>query len=158
MAMDASANSVKGAQSTANSGSLAATRGRDSWESLSDSHESLPRVAASDSELAADLMPFTALADAPMAMTAHVIYEAWDAEHCASVSATVIQERIRQHIGFDGLLISDDLDMKALSGGIPARAEAVLSAGCDIALNCWGRLDDMRGIAEQVPPLSLIHI
>lgn len=121
---------------------------------LNDSHESLPQVTASERELAADLAPFTALADASMAMTAHVIYEAWDAEHCASVSATVIQERIRQHIGFDGLLISDDLDMKALSGDIPARAEAVLSAGCDIALNCWGRLDDMRGIAEQVPPMT----
>ena len=121
---------------------------------LSDSHESLPRVAASERELAADLAPFTALADASMAMTAHVIYEAWDAEHCASVSATVIQEQIRQRIGFDGLLISDDLDMKALSGDIPARAAAVLTAGCDIALNCWGRLDDMTGIAEQVPAMT----
>ena len=121
---------------------------------LSDSHESLPRVAASEPELAADLAPFTALADASMAMTAHVIYEAWDAEHCASVSATVIQEQIRQGIGFEGLLISDDLDMKALSGDIPARAAAVLTAGCDIALNCWGRLDDMKGIAEQVPAMT----
>ena len=121
---------------------------------LSDSHESLPRVAVSERELAADCVPFTALADAPMAMTAHVIYEAWDAERCASVSATVIQEQIRQRIGFDGLLISDDLDMKALSGDIPARASAVLAAGCDIALNCWGRLDDMKGIAEQVPTMT----
>ena len=121
---------------------------------LSDSHESLPRVAAGDSELAADLEPFTALNDASMAMTAHVTYEAWDTEHCASVSTTVIQEQIRQRIGFDGLLISDDLDMKALSGDIPARAAAVLTAGCDIALNCWGRLDDMTGIAEQVPAMT----
>ena len=121
---------------------------------LSDSHESLPRVAVSERELAADCAPFTALADASMAMTAHVIYEAWDAERCASVSATVIQEQIRQCIGFDGLLISDDLDMKALSGDIPARAAAVLAAGCDIALNCWGRLDDMKGIAEQVPTMT----
>ena len=121
---------------------------------LSDSHESLPRVAVSERELAADCAPFTELADASMAMTAHVIYEAWDAEHCASVSATVIQEQIRQRIGFDGLLISDDLDMKALSGDIPARASAVLAAGCDIALNCWGRLDDMKGIAEQVPAMT----
>ena len=121
---------------------------------LSDSHESLPRVAVSERELAADCAPFIALADASMAMTAHVIYEAWDAERCASVSATVIQEQIRQHIGFEGLLISDDLDMKALSGDIPARAAAVLAAGCDIALNCWGRLDDMTGIAEQVPAMT----
>ena len=74
--------------------------------------------------------------------------------HCASVSTTVIQEQIRQHIGFDGLLISDDLDMKALSGDIPTRATAVLAAGCDIALNCWGRLEDMIGIAEQVPAMT----
>ena len=121
---------------------------------LSDSHESLPRVTASDSELAADLAPFTALSDASMAMTAHVIYEAWDAEYCASVSATVIQEQIRQRVGFEGLLISDDLDMKALSGDIPSRAVAVLEAGCDIALNCWGRLDDMKGIAGQVPAMT----
>ena len=121
---------------------------------LSDSHESLPRVTASDSELAADLVPFTALNDASMAMTAHVIYEAWDAEYCASVSATVIQEQIRQRVGFEGLLISDDLDMKALSGDIPSRAVAVLAAGCDIALNCWGRLDDMQGISEQVPAMT----
>ena len=121
---------------------------------LSDSHQSLPRVTASESDLVADCAPFLALADASMAMTAHVIYEAWDAEHCASVSATVIQKQIRQHIGFDGLLISDDLDMKALSGDIPARAAAVLAAGCDIALNCWGRLDDMKGIAERVPAMT----
>ena len=121
---------------------------------LNDSHESRTRVAVSERELAADCAPFIALADASMAMTAHVIYEAWDAEHCASLSATVIQEQIRQHVGFDGLLISDDLDMKALSGDIPTRAAAVLAAGCDIALNCWGRLDDMTGIAEQVPAMT----
>ena len=121
---------------------------------LSDSHESLPRVAASENDLAADCAPFIALADASMAMTAHVIFEAWDAELCASLSATVIQEQIRQRIGFDGLLISDDLDMKALSGDIPARASAVLTAGCDIALNCWGRLDDMKGIAKQVSAMT----
>ena len=121
---------------------------------LSDSHQSLPRVTASESDLAVDCLPFAELADATMAMTAHVIYDAWDAEHCASVSPIVIQEQIRQCIGFDGLLISDDLDMKALSGDIPARAAAVLAAGCDIALNCWGRLDDMKGIVEQVPGMT----
>ena len=121
---------------------------------LSDSHESLPRVTASELELAVDCAPFTELADASIAMTAHVIFEAWDAEHCASVSATVIQEQIRQRIGFDGLLISDDLDMKALAGDISDRASAVLAAGCDIALNCWGRLDDMTRIAEQVPAMT----
>ena len=104
--------------------------------------------------MAADLAPFTALNNASMAMTAHVIYEAWDAEYCASVSTTVIQEQIRQRVGFEGLLISDDLDMKALSGDIPSRAVDVLAAGCDIALNCWGRLDDMKGIAEQVSAMT----
>jgi beta-N-acetylhexosaminidase len=120
----------------------------------SDSHERLPRVAASDEALQWDCQPFAALADASMAMTAHVVYEAWDSEHCASVSTRIISEQIREHIGFDGLLISDDLDMKALAGDIPSRAEAVLQAGCDIALNCWGRLDDMRGIAERVPAIT----
>ena len=121
---------------------------------LSDSHESLPRVIASERDLAADCAPFIELADASMAMTAHVVYEAWDPEHCASVSARVIREQIRGRMGFDGLLISDDLDMKALSGDIAARATAVLAAGCDIALNCWGRLDDMKLIAEQVPAMT----
>ena len=120
----------------------------------SDSHESLPRVTASNDALQWDCQPFAALADAAMAMTAHVVYEAWDSEHCASVSARVIGQQIRQHIGFEGLLISDDLDMKALAGDIPSRAVAVLEAGCDIALNCWGKLEDMQGIAERVPPMT----
>ena len=70
------------------------------------------------------------------------------------MSERVIQEQIRGQIGFDGLLISDDLDMKALTGDIPSRAVAVLEAGCDIALNCWGRLDDMLAIAERVPAMT----
>ena len=121
---------------------------------LSDSHESLPRVAADEASLAADCQPFSELSDATMAMTAHVVYEAWDAEYCASVSARVIEEQIRGCIGFDGLLMSDDLDMKALSGDLPSRAVAVLEAGCDIALNCWGRFDDMTAIAEAVPTIT----
>ena len=120
----------------------------------SDSHESLPRVDAAASALALDCAPFKALSDASMAMTAHVVYEVWDGDACASVSERVIQEQIRGQIGFDGLLISDDLDMKALSGDIPSRAVAVLEAGCDIALNCWGRLDDMMAIAERVPAMT----
>ena len=83
-----------------------------------------------------------------------LVYEAWDGDACASVSERVIQEQIRGQIGFDGLLISDDLDMKALTGDIPSRAVAVLEAGCDIALNCWGRLDDMLAIAERVPAMT----
>ena len=121
---------------------------------LSDSHESLPRVAADAASLAVDSRPFSELSDAAMAMTAHVVYEAWDAECCASVSARVIDEQIRGRIGFDGLLMSDDLDMKALSGDLPSRAVRVLEAGCDIALNCWGRFDDMTAIAEAVPTIT----
>ena len=121
---------------------------------LSDSHESLPRVAADVASLAVDCGPFSELSDATMGMAAHVVYEAWDAEHCASVSARVIEEQIRGRIGFDGLLMSDDLDMKALSGDLPSRAVAVLEAGCDIALNCWGRFDDMTAIAEAVPTIT----
>lgn len=121
---------------------------------LSDSHEGLPRVVADSASLAVDCRPFSELSDATMAMSAHVVYEAWDAEHCASVSAQVIDEQIRGRIGFDGLLMSDDLDMKALSGDLPSRAVAVLEAGCDIALNCWGRFDDMTAIAEAVPIMT----
>ena len=121
---------------------------------LSDSHESLPRVSATAAELEQDFAPFKALSNASMAMTAHVVYDALDDAHCASVSPTVIETHIRQHIGFDGLLISDDLDMKALAGDIPSRAVAVLDAGCDIALNCWGKLEDMQGIAARVPPMT----
>ena len=121
---------------------------------LSDSHETLPRVSAEAAELEQDFAPFRALSNASMAMTAHVVYDALDEAHCASLSPTVIETHIRQRIGFDGLLISDDLDMKALAGDIPSRAVAVLEAGCDIALNCWGKLADMQGIAERVPPMT----
>ena len=121
---------------------------------LSDSHESLPRVEADSASLTVDCLPFSELSDATMAMTAHVVYEAWDMEHCASVSARVIEGQIRGRIGFDGLLMSDDLDMKALSGDLPSRAVAVLEAGCDIALNCWGRFDDMPAIANAVPAMT----
>lgn len=120
----------------------------------SDSHETLPRVSAKAAELEQDFAPFRALSNASMAMTAHVVYDALDKAHCASLSPTVIETHIRQRIGFDGLLISDDLDMKALAGDIPSRAVAVLEAGCDIALNCWGKLADMQGIAERVPPMT----
>lgn len=119
----------------------------------SDSHETLPRVDASAAELSRDSQPFADLCDAAMAMTAHVVYEAWDPLHCASVSSKVIEQQVRDRLGFEGLLISDDLDMKALSGTLADRAAAVLQAGCDIALNCWGRLDDMEAIANRVTPM-----
>lgn len=122
--------------------------------SHADSHEALPRVSAPAQELQRDLQPFRALADAPMAMTAHIVYEAWDEQHCATLSPRIISDVIRGDIGFDGLLMSDDLDMKALAGPVPQRGAAALQAGCDVALNCWGRIDDMRGLAEVLPSAS----
>jgi len=119
-----------------------------------DSHLALPEVTASAEELATDLAPFKALAYAPMAMTAHIRYSAWDDVHCATLSATIIRSVIREQIGFDGLLMSDDLDMKALEGSIPELGLQAVQAGCDVALNCWGRFDDMCGLADLLPPAS----
>jgi beta-N-acetylhexosaminidase len=121
---------------------------------LVDSHKELPRVTADADALEADIAPFRTLRWAPMGMTAHIVYEAWDAERPASLSPTVIGEIIRGRIGFDGLLMSDDLDMKALQGSIPELAAGVVAAGCDIALNCWGRMDEMVGIAEALAEMS----
>jgi beta-N-acetylhexosaminidase len=121
---------------------------------LVDSHEHLPTVVASVDELATDLAPFRTLNKAAMGMTAHIIYEAWDAHRPASLSPVVIGDIIRGAIGFDGLLMSDDLDMKALEGDMAARAAGVVAAGCDIALNCWGRMDDMVAIAHALPEMS----
>ena len=115
-----------------------------------DSHLALPHVDASLSQLRNDLTPFKALADASMAMTAHVIYESWDKDRCATLSPTVITDVIRGEIGFDGLLMSDDLDMKALSGDIGDLALEAQTAGCDVVLNCWAKMDDMVAIAEKM--------
>ena len=122
---------------------------------LVDSHLHLPVVDANLNALETDLAPFRTLNSAPMGMTAHVVYTAWDADRPASLSPTIIEEIIRQRIGFDGLLMSDDLDMKALNGAIPALAAGVVAAGCDLALNCWGRMDDMVGIADALPDISV---
>ncbi len=119
-----------------------------------DSHMELPKVTASAEELEIDLAPFRSLSGAPMGMTAHIVYTAWDAERCASLSPIVIEDVIRGSIGFDGLLFSDDLDMKALKGEVPERARDVVAAGCDIALNCWGRMDEMIGIADLLGEIS----
>ncbi|MBB5706843.1 beta-N-acetylhexosaminidase [Sphingopyxis panaciterrulae] len=121
---------------------------------LLDSHEELPVVAASDRELQSDLAPFAALRDAAMAMTCHVVFNAWDPERPATLSPLIIDSVIRRRIGFHGLLMTDDLDMKALSGDVPGRAAAAIAAGCDIALNCWGRMDDMIGIAKTLDPIG----
>jgi beta-N-acetylhexosaminidase len=120
-----------------------------------DSHEGLPVVDAPLVELdRTDFEPFRVLARFPLAMTAHVVYAAVDPEHPATTSPRVIAEVIRRGIGFHGLLLSDDLSMKALRGNLGARAEAALAAGCDIALHCNGRLDEAGEVAIAAPPLS----
>jgi len=117
---------------------------------MADSHVELPLVDATPDALETDLAPFIALNDAPMAMTAHVVYPAWDGEACASLSTRVIGDIIRGRIGFDGLLMSDDLGMHALSGCFGVRAAGVLAAGCDIALHCSGDMTEMEAIAGAV--------
>jgi beta-N-acetylhexosaminidase len=123
---------------------------------LLDSHKELPVVTALDRDLQSDLAPFAALRDAAMAMTCHVVFTAWDADRPATLSPLIIDSVIRQRIGFHGLLLSDDLDMEALSGDVPSRAADAVAAGCDIALNCWGKMDDMVGIANALDPISTI--
>ncbi len=119
-----------------------------------DTHLAMPTVTASAEELESDLAPFRALNAAPIGMTGHLLFTAWDAENPATLSPYVIEEIIRRQIGFDGLLLTDDLDMEALSGTVPERAARAIAAGCDIALNCWAKMDDMVGIAERSPTMS----
>ena len=121
---------------------------------MADSHVELPVVSADAAALETDLAPFIALKDAPMAMTAHVVYPAWDADQCATLSAKVIGEIIRGRIGFDGLLMSDDLGMRALSGSFAERATGVLEAGCDIVLHCSGDMAEMEAIAGAIGPIG----
>ena len=120
-----------------------------------DSHLDLPVVDATAAELEVDLEPFRTLrAAAPMAMTAHVVYTALDPERCATLSPIVIGETIRKDIGFDGLLMSDDLGMKALGGDFGSRARDALAAGCDIALHCSGDMAEMRAVVDAVGPIG----
>jgi len=87
-------------------------------------------------------------------MTGHLVFPVGDAELPATQSPTVIREVIRGKIGFNGLLLTDDLDMEALSGSVPERAERSIGAGCDLALNCWAKMDDMVGIVRRLPAMS----
>lgn len=120
-----------------------------------DSHFALPVVMATHAELSAtDFAPFRALGDEPAAMTAHVVYAAIDPSQPATTSDRVIGDIIRGEIGFDGLLISDDLSMQALTGSITARARASIAAGCDVALHCNGDIAEMIAAAEGVPLLE----
>ncbi len=119
-----------------------------------DSHMALPRVDADKAALAAhDFAPFRHLADMPAAMTAHVVYGAIDAKHPATVSRRVVQDVIRREIGFDGLLMTDDLSMKALSGSFAQKTRASLRAGCDLVLHCHGILHEMEEVAAAAPLL-----
>ncbi len=122
--------------------------------SMCDTHKDLPRVTDSAEVLETDLAPFRTLNQAGMAMTAHIIYEAWDADRPATLSPNVIETIMRGAIGFDGLIMTDDIDMQALSGPVPDRAAAAIAAGCDVVLNCWAKMDDMTAMAERLPPMS----
>jgi beta-N-acetylhexosaminidase len=120
-----------------------------------DSHHALPVVHASREDLERqDFMPFRHLADMPLAMTAHVVYTALDPDRPATTSPRVVQDVIRDHMRYDGLLVSDDLSMNALAGSLAERAAAAFAAGCDVALHCNGRLDEMDAVASETPELA----
>jgi beta-N-acetylhexosaminidase len=120
-----------------------------------DTHFKLPKVDTPAKELErTDFAAFQPLADLPMAMTAHVVFSALDPVHPATTSATIIGQVIRGAIGFQGLLMSDDVSMNALAGSIAERSRAVINAGCDMVLHCNGNLDEMREVARETPELS----
>src|SRR6266516_2361783 len=120
-----------------------------------DTHFRLPEVDTSKTELErTDFAAFRPLADLPMAMTAHVVFSALDPAQPATTSATIIEEVIRGVIGFQGLLMSDDVSMNALAGSIAERTRAIITAGCDIVLHCNGDLGEMREVAAATPGLS----
>src|ERR1700731_1089080 len=120
-----------------------------------DTHFRLPEADTSKAELERpDFAAFQPLADLPMAMTAHVVFSALDPAHPATTSATIIAQVIRGVIGFQGLLMSDDVSMNALAGSIAERTRAIVSAGCDMVLHCNGKLDEMQEVARETPELS----
>ena len=120
-----------------------------------DSHQKLPVVHADRATLeATDFAAFRPLKKLPLAMTAHVVFTALDPVHPATTSATMIGQVIRSFIGFDGLLMSDDISMGALSGSIAERTRAAIAAGCDVVLHCNGKLDEMRAVAGEAPELA----
>lgn len=120
-----------------------------------DSHFRLPTVDTPAAELAkTDFAAFKPLADLPMAMTAHVVFSALDPAQPATTSATIIEQVIRGTIGFQGLLMSDDVSMNALQGSIAERTRASFTAGCDVVLHCNGKLDEMSQVAGEAPELA----
>ena len=126
---------------------------------VGDSHDELPEVTAGRDELeAVDWVPFRALGAMPWAMTGHVVYRALDASRPATTSAPVIEDVIRGAIGFDGVLVTDDLSMKALKDGPGPSAAAALAAGCDLALHCNGVRAEMEAVAEAAGPCSKVTL
>jgi beta-N-acetylhexosaminidase len=122
---------------------------------LVDSHHDLPRVDADVNELrATDFLPFRRLADMAWGMTAHVIYPSIDSARPATTSPKVIAEIIRGEIGFDGILLTDDISMRALQGDLADRTRRALAAGCDAVLHCTGRLDEMREVVAAAGAIS----
>jgi beta-N-acetylhexosaminidase len=120
-----------------------------------DTHFRLPVVDTPRAELErTDFAAFRPLADLPMAMTAHVVFSALDPAQSATTSATIIEQVIRGVIGFQGLLMSDDVSMNALAGTIAERTRAIVTAGCDVVLHCNGKLDEMRAVAGEAPLLT----
>ena len=120
-----------------------------------DSHLALPRVTTPAEELSAnDFVTFRSLNQCPMAMTAHVVYESIDPQRPATTSPKVIRDVIRGEIGFDGLLMTDDISMGALEGRISVRAKAALFAGCDVVLHCNAKMDEMIEVAAATKPLE----
>ncbi len=120
-----------------------------------DSHKALPRVDVPLAELmTTDFDPFRRLADLPIAMTAHILFPAIDPDAPATQSPKVVRDIIRGEIGFDGLLLSDDLSMDALQGDFQTRTAAIFAAGCDIALHCNGSLAEVEAVAAASPILS----
>jgi beta-N-acetylhexosaminidase len=120
-----------------------------------DTHFRLPKVDTPKAELErTDFAAFQPLAELPMAMTAHVVFSALDPAQPATTSATIIRQVIRGVIGFQGLLMSDDVSMNALAGSIAERTRAIVAAGCDMVLHCNGKLDEMREVARETPELS----
>jgi len=120
-----------------------------------DSHFTLPQIDATRTELEArDFRPFQALNDSPLAMTAHVLLPAFDDRRPASVSPVIMGEVIRDFMGLNGLVMSDDIGMRALGGSFAERTRAVIEAGCDVALHCSGTLAEMKEVGRAAPPLD----
>ena len=122
--------------------------------SMCDTHKEMPTVTATDAELELDIAPFRALCDAPVGMTGHLLFSAWDQDNPATLSPYIIETIIRQRIGFDGLLLTDDIDMQALSGTVAERSEKAIAAGCDVVLNCWAKMDDMVETVHRLPSMT----